>query len=150
MGKKLENSKDNRKTLLIYPEIQVPMIYTGITLILSTMVINFFALMIFIYKYRFGDVSFNWDQFQETVFNIFRIHYDLLIIFLVAMVLVGLLFYRYFSKLSNKFAGPIYKIEKELDVISPSGTFKPIEIRSTDYLGGFVAKLNRAFETTRK
>ena len=150
MLNKSEVSKDNRKTLLVYPEIQIPLIYTGITLILSTVVINFFALMIFIYKYRFGDVPFIWSQFQDTVFNIFRIHYDLLIIFVIAMALVALLFYRYFSKLSNKFAGPLYKIEKELETICTSGKFKPIEIRSTDYLGSFVGKLNRAFQTTQK
>jgi len=48
-------------------------------------------------------------------------------------------------------AGPIYRIEKDLEIMADTGNFdKPIHIRPGDHLHSLVAKINRALERARE
>ena len=143
-------AKNNRKTFLIYPQIQRPLIYMSLSLVLMVTLLNFVGLIFFLYRYRYGDVDFQWGLIQDVLFNNFWVHSQLLMILLIPLVIIIGLFYRYFTIISNKFAGPIYKIEKELDHVINTGEFSPVEIRSTDVLVTFVAKLNDSFKKIQK
>jgi hypothetical protein len=143
-------TKNNRKTLLIYPEIQKPLVYIGITLVLALTLIQILTLIYFIFKYRYGDVEFHFSMLQEVVFNIFYYRASLLLILLVPFILTVLILGRYLLFISNKYAGPIYKIEKSLDQINETGEFQEIKIRSTDFLITFVDKLNKSYKNIKK
>ncbi len=53
-------------------------------------------------------------------------------------------------RLSHRFAGPLYRIEKELDSIVKTKEFsKPIKIRPGDQLHTLVSKLNQAFRAVK-
>lgn len=143
-------AKNNRKKFLIYPQIQLPLIYMSLSLVLMVTVLNFIGLVFFLFRYRYGDVDFQWGMIQDILFNIFWVHSRLLLILLIPFLIILGLFYRYFTLISNKFAGPIYKIEKELDQVIKTGEYSPIEIRSTDLLVTFVDKLNSSFKKIQK
>ena len=54
-------------------------------------------------------------------------------------------------RLSHQLAGPLYRIEKELDIIAHTHDFtKPIRIRPRDRLHTLVSKINRALRTARE
>ncbi|MCC2679349.1 MAG: hypothetical protein K0R29_1925 [Pseudobdellovibrio sp.] len=141
--------KHKRTKFLIYPEIQMPLVYIGITLVLIISLIQILTLIIFIYKYRYGDAQFHWSSLQEVVFNIFYYRARLLLILVVPFLLICFFLGRYLLFISNKFAGPIYKIEKELDQINETGTFREIQIRSSDFLQKFVEKLNQSYKNIK-
>ncbi len=142
--------KSNRKTLLIYPEIQKPLVYIGITLVLAITLIQVLSLIYFIFKYRYGDAQFHFSMLQEVVFNIFYYRASLLLILLVPFILTILILGRYLLFISNKYAGPIYKIEKSLDRINETGEFQEIQIRKSDFLIKFVDKLNQSYKNINK
>ncbi len=53
-------------------------------------------------------------------------------------------------RLSHQLAGPLYRIEKELDLMVKIKDFsKPIKIRPGDQLHSLVSKINRAFHTAK-
>ena len=56
----------------------------------------------------------------------------------------GLIFF-FALRLSHRLAGPLYRIENDLETIARTGDLsKPIRIRPKDYLHTLVAKINRA------
>ncbi len=71
-------------------------------------------------------------------------------IILVGMPAVfGLIFF-FAIRLSHQLAGPLYRIEKELETMSHTRDFtKPIRIRPQDRLHPLVSKINRAIRTAR-
>ena len=143
-------NKNNRKTLLIYPEIQKPLVYIGITLVLAITLIQVLSLIYFIFKYRYGDAQFHFSMLQEVVFNIFYYRASLLLILLMPLTLTILILGRFLLFISNKYAGPIYKIEKSLDRINETGEFQEIQIRKSDFLIKFVDKLNQSYKNIKK
>lgn len=53
-------------------------------------------------------------------------------------------------RLSHQFAGPLYRIEKELDLMVKTKDFsKPIKIRPEDQLHSLVSKINRVFTAAK-
>lgn len=142
--------KNNRQTLLIYPEIQKPLVYIGIWLVFSITLVQILALIYFIFKYRYGDTDFHFSMLQEVVLNIFYYRAKLLLILLVPLLVTIFLLGRFLLFISNKYAGPIYKIEKTLDRINETGEFQEIRVRSTDFLITFVDKLNKSYKNIKK
>ena len=138
--------KNKRKKLLIYPEIQLPLLYMAINLVLVVTLIQTMTLIVFIYIYRYGDVGLQLSLLKDVVFNIFYYRAHLLLILLIPLVFIVLLFSRYFLFISNKYAGPIYKIERTLDQIIETGEYKEIKIRAADLLFRFVEKLNNSLD----
>ncbi len=72
------------------------------------------------------------------------------IIFVGMPTLCGLILF-FAIRLSHQLAGPLYRIERDLETMAHTGDFtKPIRIRPTDHLHTLVAKINRALRQTRE
>lgn len=134
----------NRKKLLIYPEIQLPLLYASIGLAFVVTAIHLVTLFYFVFRYRYGDIDFRFDMILDVVFNIFVLRAKLLFILLISFGAVLFVFIRYYLYLSNKFAGPLYQIEKTLDKINNEGVYQEISIRKKDFLHRFIVKLNQS------
>ncbi len=134
-----------RKKYFIYPEIQKP--------ILIQIVLGFVALCVIqalcIY------FSFQWlEQTTRVNLNIlvdYRIlgPWKNLLILAICVPLIMNLFFSILASLyvSNKFAGPIYRIEKEIDQSLHSKSKLAIKLRKDDYLKSLADKINKLSES---
>ena len=78
----------------------------------------------------------------ESLFPAFR--YVNTVILIGLPVVFGVVFY-FAVKLSHRFAGPLYRIEKDLTHMTHAHDFsKPLRIRDSDELHSLVAKINHA------
>ena len=72
-------------------------------------------------------------------------------IILIGMPLICGLILFLAVRLSHQLAGPLYRIEKELEIMAETGNFtKTIRIRPGDQLHSLVAKINRVLRAVRE
>ncbi|HTM56654.1 MAG TPA: hypothetical protein VL175_21655 [Pirellulales bacterium] len=64
-------------------------------------------------------------------------------VFLTALVLLPFIV-RDALKLSNRFAGPVFRMQRALKQVVADGTFEPIELRENDFWHDFASDLNAA------
>lgn len=133
-----------RRQLLIYKEIQVPMIKNILIILFVLAVVQISGLLIAM-KYL------EWKT--ELPLNIivdFRILnwwksflYLSILIPIVFNCLIGIYFVLHFS---NKFAGPLFRLERELDECIKTDKPFSIRFRDDDYLKSIAEKLNQYFQ----
>ena len=71
-------------------------------------------------------------------------------IMLIGLPVICMMILFFSIRLSHRFAGPLFRIEKELDIMVKTKDFsKPIKIRPTDHLHSLAAKINRALNTAK-
>ncbi|MFZ3230532.1 MAG: hypothetical protein WA160_10040 [Pseudobdellovibrio sp.] len=129
-----------RRQLLIYKEIQIP--------ILKNMAFILFALAVVQVLGLLGAMWYlEWKtQMPINIVVDFRILgwwktflYLSVIIPIIFNCLIGLYFILHFS---NKFAGPLFRLERELDECLSTGKQFSIKFRDDDYLKSIATKLN--------
>ena len=65
-------------------------------------------------------------------------------------IIFGLIFF-FAVRLSHRFAGPLYRIETDLEKMIQAGDFtKPIRIRPKDHIQSLVRKINQALQAASK
>ncbi len=134
-----------RKKYFIYPEIQKP--------ILIQIVFGFVALcLIQVLCIYF---SFQWLEHTTKVNLSILVDYRILgpwkklLILAICVPLIMNLFFSILVSLyvSNKFAGPIYRMEKEIDQSLQSKKKLAIKLRKDDYLKSLADKINKLSES---
>lgn len=136
-----------RRQLLIYKEIQVPILKNMIFLLLALALIQIAGLLLAM-KYL------EWKtQLPLNIVVDFRIlGWFKNILYLSILVpiffnsFIGLYFLLHFS---NKFAGPLFRLERELDECIKTDKQFAIKFRDDDYLKSIAAKLNMYIQKKR-
>jgi len=136
-----------RRQLLIYKEIQVPIIKNMIGLLLALAIIQVSALLVAM-KYL------EWKtQLPLNIVVDFRILnwwksflYLSVLVPIIFNTLIGIYFLLHFT---NKFAGPLFRLERELDECIKTDKKLSIKFRDDDYLRSIAAKLNTYVQKTQ-
>lgn len=136
-----------RRQLLIYKEIQIPILKNMIFLLLALALIQIAGLLLAM-KYL------EWKtQLPLNIVVDFRIlGWFKNILYLSILVpiffnsFIGLYFLLHFS---NKFAGPLFRLERELDECIKTDKQFAIKFRDDDYLKSIAAKLNTYIQKKR-
>lgn len=133
-----------RRQLLIYKEIQIPILKNMIFLLIALAAIQILGL--------FAAIKFlEWKtQMPMQVVVDFRIlDWFKNILFLSILIpiifnsIIGVYFLLHFT---NKFAGPLFRLERELDECINTDKPFAIKFRDDDYLRSIAAKLNTYFQ----
>lgn len=137
---------NNRKKLLIEPAFQISFLkFTGaILLVVGT--IFYLATAFFFHNFRklgaemgmgADHIFFQFLETQETRMNA---------IVLISLVVTSAVFLLWSLYVSNKIAGPIYRLKKELSDHIENGTQKDIAFRKGDYFTELAELVNNALK----
>ena len=133
-----------RRKLFIYPEIQTPLLkqVLGGLLILSILQVIGVSLSMIWLRYRTGlavELVVDYRLLEPLkAFLYLAIIVPIIINFIIGLYL--LLF------ISNRFAGPLFRLERELDNYLEKGGKLNVKFRENDNLKVLADKVNRAFE----
>ena len=82
------------------------------------------------------------ELIAEALFPAFKQVNEIMIVGLP--IVFGLLIF-FALRLSHRLAGPLERIERELEHMARTGDFsKPLQVRPSDHMNDFVSKINRA------
>ena len=76
--------------------------------------------------------------------------YDFILITLATGISIGIAGIFVFMYLTHRIGGPLYKIEKTLELVADGDFSQRVHLRDTDQLQDLKEKLNRLLETTDK
>ena len=133
-----------RKTLLIYPEIQRPLlvqVIIGLSILAMIQACGIYFAMNWLSNRLNADMSLIIDHRVFGIWNKFL--YAAVFIPMVLNIVVGMYLVLF---VSNKFAGPLYRLEKEIDRYLNSETNElNIKFRNNDYLKDLASKVNNVY-----
>ncbi|MFN3697573.1 MAG: hypothetical protein ACK4VO_09035 [Pseudobdellovibrio sp.] len=130
-----------RRTFFIYPEIQKPLlvqITIGLCVISCIQMFGIFLAMKWMAAQVAADISIVVDYRVLGSWKIFL--YLAIILPMIVNLGIGLFIVLY---ISNKFAGPLFRLERELDrYINKETDQLSVKFRSNDYLHSLATKIN--------
>lgn len=136
-----------RRQLLIYKEIQIPILKNMVFLLIALALVQVAGLLIAMWYLEWK------TQLPIAIVVDFRILnwwksflYLSILVPIIFNSLVGLYFLLHFT---NKFAGPLFRLERELDECIKTDKPFVIKFRDDDYLRSIAAKLNTYIEKCR-
>ncbi len=138
-----------RKKYLIVPDFQIRFlnfITLGVVLNLFLYVLS--NLFVFHRLSSFAQES-KGEIAVETMNLIESLSQDQLIILLLSSLLITALSYGVGLVMTNRAAGPLFRINMHLDEFNKSGKFKKISLREKDFFKETADKINLAFENRK-
>lgn len=136
-----------RRKLLIYPEIQLPLLKNtmiGFLILVLLQVAGLAFSMIWLTQ----QTQLSMDIIVD--YRILKPWKTLLYISIITPVFVNLAVAVYFHLfISNRFAGPLYRLEKELDKYIENGSSVNISFRENDNLKNLAQKINLAINKSK-
>lgn len=137
---KIKMNVNRRKVLLINPKFQIEILsyFTILNLIILCIIyiINMYSL------YQAGS-SMDSGVDPSQFLNYLRIHQQKFnAIYFGGAVVTTIMCYVLGFGISNRIAGPIYKIQKTIDEIIANGTSQKISVRDKDYFPELADKIN--------
>lgn len=136
-----------RRKLLIYPEIQLPLLKNtiiGILALVTFQVVGVVLSMLWLTQ----QTQLSMDIIVD--YRILKPWKTLLYISIIIPVFVNLAIAAYIHLfISNKFAGPLYRLEKEIDKYIENGNNLNISFRETDNLKSLATKINQAVNKSK-
>ena len=128
-----------RKRLLILPELQRKIISPFVWMSFAVIALNVGFFGVFFNKVL-SVLNISGDHpVTAQLLNTLMVGVGMLLILNVG-VLVS--FTYFFFYLSNRIAGPVFRIEKHLDFFKQTGNFDPIILRENDLLKSLADKIN--------
>jgi hypothetical protein len=134
-----------RRKYFIYPEIQTPMLKLGL---ITMLVMSIFQITAFFLVMKWIEKKTQVDMTILVDYRVFGLWRNFIIVAIVAPIVFNILVSICITLyISNKFAGPIFRIEKEIDTYlnqSAADTKQPlnIKLRQNDYLKSLANKIN--------
>lgn len=136
-----------RRKLLIYPEIQLPLLRNSIIGFLILVVLQVSGL-VFSMIWLTHQTQLSMDIVVD--YRILKPWKTLLYISIIAPVFVNLIVAAYLHLfISNRFAGPLFRLEKELDKYIENGNSVNISFRENDNLKNLAEKINQAINKSK-
>ncbi len=131
-----------RRQFFIYPEIQKPLlmqVFFGLTLLSMIQAAGIFLAMKWMANQVAADISLVVDYRVLGTWKVFL--YAAILIPMVLNLFIGLFIVLYTS---NKFAGPLFRLEREIDKYLNKETDKVVvHFRTHDYLHSLAQKINQ-------
>ncbi len=138
-----------KKTLLIYPEIQRPLlvqVIIGLSILAMIQALCIYWAMSWLSNRLNADISLIIDYRVFGIWNKFL--YASVFIPMFINIIVGMYLVLF---VSNKFAGPLFRLEREIDRYLNSETETlNIKFRSNDYLIELATKVNKIYSYLSK
>ena len=132
---------NRRKTLFVRHETQ----WTYLKLVLLAMFVPTFVATACLYYLIWQTVARELAIPELIAEALFPAFYRVNQMILIGLPIVCGLILFFALRVSHQLAGPLYRIEKELDRMTQTGDFtKPIRIRPHDQLHSLAAKINQA------
>jgi len=130
-----------RRTFFIYPEIQKPLlvqITIGLCVISTIQMLGVYLAMKWMAAQVAADISIVVDYRVLGSWKLFL--YMAIILPMIVNLGIGLFIVLY---ISNKFAGPLFRLERELDrYINNETDTLTVKFRANDYLHSLATKIN--------
>lgn len=134
-----------RRQYLVEPKFQ--MSFMGFSLIVAVMVSSIFYVG---YHFTFGTFSQTREVLgannpdigmllDQQILLMDRLFWMALASSFLGIMILGL-------QMSNRVAGPIFRLRKHLSEYSQSGQFRPIEFRKNDFFKELADDMNKAFQ----
>ena len=131
-----------RRQFFIYPEIQKPLlkqVFFGLTLLSMIQALGIYLAMKWMANQVAADISLVVDYRVLGTWKVFL--YAAILIPMVLNLVIGLFIVLYTS---NKFAGPLFRLEREIDRYLNKETDKVIvHFRTHDHLHTLAQKINK-------
>lgn len=131
-----------RRKYYIYPELQRPLIKF---VILSIFVVSLVQSMLIYFSMKWLESTIQADISIVVDYRVLGPWKNLLYFSIVLPLLMNLcLGFCFLLFVSNKFAGPLFRLERELDLyLAGEKEILAVKIRDSDYLHSLVQKVNR-------
>jgi uncharacterized protein involved in cysteine biosynthesis len=128
-----------RKKLIILPELQRKIISPFVWMSLAVIALNVGFFGVF-----FNNVMAALNVISDQAVTVHFLNSLMvgLVLLLILNLVVLVSFTYFFFYLSNRIAGPVFRIEEHLDFLKETGQFKPIILRENDLLKSLADKIN--------
>ncbi len=141
MGK--ENKHPQRKTLWVNHRFQTKFILLTLGSTLIIVLVGLLSNWVFVWKFiEFGN-SRNLPPGDEYYRFIYKQEATLNLIFIASSSIIMIFSAIYGLVLSNKIAGPIYRIQKDLERLREGQSIDRIHVRKDDYFQELAVIINR-------
>jgi hypothetical protein len=138
-----QDSNRQRKSYLILPEFQWKMVAYALGLSALIMMVLYGANLYFIEGLRSEGLAAGLQEDHPFFLFLSEQSRFLDLIFIVVAVVVNLLVVLGGLWISNRIAGPIYRVETSLRQLAEGGRLQPISFRKRDFFPDLVALVNK-------